>query len=87
MTKEEVVIMQKAFILINAKPGKLWSIAEAIMKVEGVKLASAVTGAFDIVVYAEVVDMSALGALINIIHSMEGIERTQTAVEIPPRIS
>jgi len=79
--------MQKAFILINVEPGKLWTIADSITKIEGVKIASAVTGAYDVIVYAEVVDMSALGALINIIHSIKGVERTQTAVEIPPRIS
>lgn len=79
--------MQKAFILIAAKPGKLWTIADSIKEAGGVKTASAVTGAFDVIVYAEVADMSALGALINIIHSMDGVERTQTAVEIPPRIS
>ena len=78
--------MQKAFILINAEPGKLWEIADSISQVEGVKLASAVTGAFDVIVYAEVVDMSALGALINVIHSIDGVKKTQTAVEIPPRI-
>ena len=78
--------MQKAFILINAEPGKLWKIAESIMKVTGVKIASAVTGAYDVVVYDEVVDMSALGALINIIHSIDGVERTQTTIEIPSRI-
>jgi DNA-binding Lrp family transcriptional regulator len=78
--------MQKAFILINAEPGKLWKIADSIMKVAGVKIASAVTGAYDVIVYAEIVDMSALGALINVIHSMDGVERTQTAIEIPPRV-
>ena len=79
--------MQKAFILIEAKPGQLWTIADSIKEVEGVQMAAAVTGAFDVIVYAEVVDMSALGALINIIHSTDGVERTQTAVEIPPRVS
>jgi uncharacterized protein with GYD domain len=43
------------------------------MEVAGVKIASAVTGAFDVIVYAEVDDMSALGALINDVHSMDGV--------------
>ena len=50
-------------------------------------LAYAVTGAFDVIVYADVLDMSALGALINVIHSIDGVNRTQTAVAIPPRIN
>jgi len=78
--------MHKAFILINTAPSKLWRIADALRELSEVKIASAVTGAFDVIVYAEVVDMSALGALINIIHSMDGVERTQSAIEIPPRV-
>ena len=49
-------------------------------------MSHAVTGAFDVVIYAEIADMSALGALINIIHSIDGVNRTQTAIVIPPRI-
>ena len=79
--------MQQAFILINAEPGKLWKIADSARKVAGVKMAHAVTGAYDVIVYANVVDMSALGALINIIHSIEGVDKTQTAVVIPPRVA
>ncbi len=79
--------MHKAFILINAEPGKLWNIANSIMRLPGVQTAVAVTGAFDVIVYAEVVDMSALGALISVVHSMDGVERTQTAIEIPPRVA
>ena len=79
-------IMQKAFILIHSEPAELWRIANSAMKVEGVKMAYPVTGAFDVIVYAEIVDMSALGALIEIIHSINGVNRTQTAVVIPSRI-
>jgi len=78
--------MYKAFILINTAPSKLWKIADALREIAEVKIASPVTGAYDVIVYAEVVDMSALGALINIIHSMDGVERTHSAIEIPPRI-
>ena len=78
--------MQKAFILIHSEPAELWKIANSAMKVEGVKMANAVTGAFDVIVYAEITDMSALGALIDIIHSINGVQRTQTAVVIPPRM-
>ncbi len=78
--------MQRAFILINAEPGKLWKITDAAIKVNGVKMAYAVTGAFDAIVYAEVADIGELSDLINAIQSIDGITRTQTAITIPPRI-
>ena len=78
--------MQKAFILIHSEPTELQKIANSAKEVEGVKMAFAVTGAFDVIVYAEIPDMSALGALIEIIHSIKGVQRTQTAVVIPSRI-
>lgn len=78
--------MQRVFILVNAEPGKLWNIEDKAAKAEGVKMAYAVTGAFDVIVYAEVADMSAVGALINVIQSIEGVRGTHTAVAIPHRV-
>ena len=72
--------MQQAFILISADPGKLWMIEDSASKVRGVKIASAVTGAFDVIVYAEVADISELGGLITAIQSIDGVNRTQTAI-------
>jgi len=46
----------------------------------------AVTGQFDIVVYAEIEDMSHLGRLIGTIQEIEGITRTHTSIVIPPRV-
>ena len=76
----------QAYILINCEPAKLWDIAEETNKLKGVKLAHAVTGQFDVVVYAEFPDMNAFRDIIDKIQSMDGVERTQTAVSIPPRI-
>ena len=78
--------MQQAFILINTEPGKIVQIADSAQRIEGVKMAYAVTGPFDVIVYADVSDMSALGALIEILHSISGVQRTQTAVVIPTRV-
>lgn len=72
--------MQQAFILISADPGKLWMIEDSASKVRGVKIASAVTGAFDVIVYVEVADISELGGLITAIQSIDGVNRTQTAI-------
>jgi len=78
--------MQHAFLLINAEPGKLWKIAESANRIRRVKMAYAVTGSFDIIVYAEVTDMNELGDLISAVQSIDGVTRTQTAIAIPPRI-
>jgi len=78
--------LQKAFILINAEPGRLWKIAETASKVRGIKMACAVTGEFDVIIYAEIEDMDHLGRLIGTIQEIEGITRTHTAVVIPPRV-
>ena len=81
-----MISLQKAFILINAEPGKLWKIAETASKVAGVKMAYAVTGEFDIIVYAEIEDMSQLGKLIGTIQEIDGITRTHSSMVIPARV-
>jgi len=76
----------QAYILINTDPGKLWEVAEAVLKIESVKMSHAVTGQFDVVVYAEFTRMDMLRDLIERLHSLNGVLRTQTAVAIPPRV-
>lgn len=49
-------------------------------------MAYAVTGQFDVVLYAEVDDMDRVGRLIEAIQEIDGVIRTQTAVVIPPRL-
>jgi len=76
----------QAYILITTQPGKPWDVAEATLKIEGVKMAHAVTGPFDVVAYVEFVKMENLGALIERIHSIDGVIRTQTAIAMPARL-
>jgi hypothetical protein len=76
----------EAYILINSESGKLWNIAEEALKIEGVKMANAVTGQFDIVAYVEFTRMDMLGEIINKFQSIEGVLKTQTAVGIPKRL-
>jgi len=76
----------QAYILINTEPGKLWKIAEEALKIEGIKMAHAVTGQYDVIAYAEYVDMEALGRIINKIHSIEGVLRSQTAIAMALRL-
>jgi DNA-binding Lrp family transcriptional regulator len=76
----------EAYILINSDPRKVWQIAEAALKIEGVKMAHAVTGQFDVVAYAEFANIDLLRGIIDKLGSLTGVQRTQTAVAIPPRL-
>ena len=51
-----------------------------------VKMAYAVTGIFDILIYAELGHMKELQDLIAELHTIDGVSSTRTAIAIPPRI-
>lgn len=76
----------QAYLLINTEPAKLWEVADACKKIQGVKMAHAVTGQFDVVAYAEFIKMDDLGRIIEGIQNLKGVNRTQTVVAIPPTI-
>ena len=64
----------------------VWEIAEAALKIQGVKMAHAVTGQFDLIAYAEFANMDALREIIDKFTALNGVQRTQTAVVIPRRL-
>jgi len=76
----------QAYILVNTEPGKPWEVAEAALKIKGVKIAHAVTGQFDVVAYAEFTKMDDLGKLIEELQRLKGVRRTQTVIAMPPTI-
>ena len=76
----------EAYIFVNSEPGMLWQIAEEALKIDGVKMAHAVTGQFDVVAYAEIVNMAMLREIIDKFQAIQGVQRTQTAVAIPARL-
>ena len=73
-------------MLINTEPGRLWEVAEATLKIKGVKKAHAVAGQYDVIAYVEFVEMSELGRIIHEIQSIKGIMRTQTAIAMALRL-
>jgi DNA-binding Lrp family transcriptional regulator len=75
-----------AFILINTERGKLWKVAEKALKIKGVKIAHAVTGQYDVVAYAEFVNVPELSEIINEIQLIDGAVRTTTAIAMAPRL-
>jgi len=76
----------EAYVLVNCVAGKSWKIAEAALKIENVKMSHAVTGQYDVVAYIEFVNMDVLTAVLGKFQAMEGVQRTHTAVSIPPRL-
>jgi hypothetical protein len=76
------VFAVEAYILVNSVPKMVWEIVEAALKIEGVKMAHAVTGQFDIIAYTEFANMDALRDIINKFMSLNGVQRTQTVIAI-----
>ena len=76
----------EAYILVNTEASALWSVAEAALRIEGVKMAHAVTGQFDVVVLVDFPKMDHLGKVIEKIQNLKGVHRTQTLIAIPPPI-
>ena len=76
----------EAYVLIDAEPGSIWDVAEAALKIKGVKKAHAVTGQYDTVAYVEFLKMDDLGKVLEKIQQVKGVRRTQTLIAIPPTI-
>jgi DNA-binding Lrp family transcriptional regulator len=81
-----MVFVLEGYIFITSEPKTIWEIAEAALKIEGIKMAHAVTGQFDVVAYAEFANIDMLRRIITELQSLNGVQRTQTAVAIPPRL-
>lgn len=56
--------------ILNPRARALWEIAGAALKIEGVKMAHAVTGQFDVVAYAEFANVEALTEIIQKFQSL-----------------
>jgi hypothetical protein len=65
----------------------VWEIAEAALKIQGVKMAHAVTGQFDVIAYAQFANMDALREIMGKFMTLNGVQRTQTAIVISPGLS
>jgi len=76
----------EAYVLIDAEPGVIWEVAEATLKIDGVKRAHAVAGQYDTVAYVKFTKMDDLGKIIEKIQRIKGVRRTQTLIAIPPTI-
>jgi len=83
MSEGETCPRMEAFILVISKIGDLWKVAEEARKIEGVKLAKAVAGRFDVVVYAEAT--SNLSWIISRLQAIKGVVRTESLITLEAR--
>ena len=71
--------MVQAYVLIQTDTGRAADVANAIRELAGVISTEAVTGPYDVIVFAEAEDVDALGQLVvTSIQPVEGIVRTLT---------
>lgn len=69
----------QAYVLIQTDTGRAADVANAIRELAGVISTEAVTGPYDVIVFAEAEDVDALGQLVvTSIQPVEGIVRTLT---------
>jgi DNA-binding Lrp family transcriptional regulator len=73
----------EAYILVNAEPGMIWEVAEAVSKIDGVKMAHAVTGQFDVAAFVVFAKVEELGRIIEKVQQIKGVRRTQTLIAVP----
>jgi DNA-binding Lrp family transcriptional regulator len=76
----------EAYIFVDCEPRRVWQIVEETLKIEGIRRAHAVTGQFDVVAQAEFANIDVLREIIDRLGSLDGVQRTHTAVAIPPRL-
>ncbi|MFQ3661472.1 MAG: Lrp/AsnC ligand binding domain-containing protein [Chloroflexaceae bacterium] len=73
----------KAYVLIEAESGRVAEVLTALRAIEGVSVADAVTGPYDIIATVQTPDPRNIGRLVmNQIQGVEGIKRTVTCIVI-----
>ncbi len=71
--------MVHAYVLVQAEVGRSAEVAEAVGKIPGVRIADAVIGPYDVIVWAEATDIEALGKIILAkVQAVGGVTRTIT---------
>jgi hypothetical protein len=76
----------EAYVLANIELDVSWQVVESILKIEGVKTAQVVTGQFDAVILVHFSELEDLAKIIEQIHHVKGMLRTQTLLTVPPPV-
>jgi DNA-binding Lrp family transcriptional regulator len=73
----------KAYVLINASPGKALEIARQMRGQPGFSAADPITGEYDVIAVCEAPDVNAVGQLIvDRIQKIEGVFKTVTCLVV-----
>jgi len=73
----------KAYVLIEARIGKIKEVVEAIRRLSGVASVDAVTGPYDAIAVIQAETMSGIGDLIvSMVHAVAGVSRTVTCIAV-----
>jgi DNA-binding Lrp family transcriptional regulator len=71
----------RAYVLINALPGRALEVVDKIRSVPGVTAADAITGQYDVIASFEARDFAVLGsAVVDKIQKLDGVRRTVTCL-------
>jgi len=69
-------------VLIRVEAGKVWDVAQAIGKISLVERANVVTGPYDVIAYAVLPSTEDLRQIMEGIHNIDGVTRTETCIAI-----
>lgn len=73
----------ESYLLLECSSGMVWEVADAIVLIDGVKMAHVVTGNFDVIAFAEFSNIDELTSIIQEAQALKGVQKTQTAVAMP----
>ena len=73
----------ESYLLLECSSGMVWKVADAIVLIEGIKMAHVVTGNFDVIAFAEFSNIDELTSIIQNVQALKGVQKTQTAVAMP----
>lgn len=73
----------KAYVLINASPGRAIEVARSIQGQPGITAADAITGEYDVIAVCQAPDVNAIGQLIvEKIQKIDGVFKTITCLVV-----
>jgi DNA-binding Lrp family transcriptional regulator len=73
----------KAYVLINASPGRALEVAQKMQGVKGITAADAITGEYDVIAVCEAEDVNSIGQMIvDNIQKIDGVFKTVTCLAV-----
>ena len=70
----------KSYVLIETEVGRASEVAQGVQKLEGVRSADTIAGAYDVLATIHAADLDAVGTVIKQMHSISGICKTTTLI-------